>query len=47
MAKVLGVIPFVLCWTKRRKYLFNHHQALTALSASKLIYHKNILMETW
>lgn len=47
MAKVLGVIPFTFCYTKLRQYLFNDCQALTPLIASNLIYHKNILMETY
>lgn len=46
MAEVLGVIPFIFCYTKLRKYLFNDCQALRLLGASKLIHHKNILMET-
>lgn len=46
MAKVLGVNPLTFCYTKLRKYLFNDCQALRLLGASKLIYHKNILMET-
>ena len=46
MAKVLGVFPFTFCYTKLRKYLFNDCQALRLLSAHKLIYNKNIWMET-
>lgn len=46
MAKVLGVTLFTFYYTKSKDYLFNDCQKLIILSASKLIYYKNILMET-